>query len=440
MLPSVLPGARRRACLPAALLHDSFRDDAVVPPVHHRVRPRPEHEPVGFQAHFWRYPVRIDIAIEYLCITPEEYTQLFGGTWPKACGAPTPTYPPGTYPPGTSGNQPIPRDLYGFSSYTVDNRSWNDIVVRVPEFLRRTCLSYCEFFDLWKSGYVPFRNGADRRYGDFPECEPCCLEDLWIAFPEGTEDKSLYQLAIFIRLWRKLRGACGPGYSFVELADICTVLQLFDGGGAVNPDFIRQLAAFQMLRDEYGLPLIDHHAAPAPGATGADRTHILALWVGPAAATWSWAVHQLVDRVQHYACTRCHGRYRPELIKLLKDNLDPLSKLAGFDPTVPPIPGTRCQPQPLGDSNAHGTRTYTDTTSNATTAYLYRIVAENTVGYRPDAVHDGEVDVRPDRRQHPDRSDQPDREAGGRAGRHGADQPVLDRHAPANRLRHPEVE
>ncbi len=39
------------------------------------------------------------------------------------------------------------------------------------------------------------------------------------------------------------------------------------------------------------------------------------------------------------------------------------------------------QPQPLGDSNAHGTRTYTDTTSNATTAYLYRIVAENTVGY-----------------------------------------------------------
>ncbi|MFL6151983.1 MAG: multicopper oxidase domain-containing protein, partial [Ornithinibacter sp.] len=38
-------------------------------------------------------------------------------------------------------------------------------------------------------------------------------------------------------------------------------------------------------------------------------------------------------------------------------------------------------PQPLGDTNIHGTRTFTDTTSNAATGYLYRIVAENTVGY-----------------------------------------------------------
>jgi hypothetical protein len=38
-------------------------------------------------------------------------------------------------------------------------------------------------------------------------------------------------------------------------------------------------------------------------------------------------------------------------------------------------------PQPLGDTNTHGTRTFTDPTSSATTAYLYRIVAENTVGY-----------------------------------------------------------
>ncbi len=39
-------------------------------------------------------------------------------------------------------------------------------------------------------------------------------------------------------------------------------------------------------------------------------------------------------------------------------------------------------PQPLGNTNAHAVgRTMTDTTSNATTAYLYRVVAENTVGY-----------------------------------------------------------
>ena len=68
-----------------------------------------------------------------------------------------------------------------------ETRAWTDIVVRLPEFLRRTCLSYCEFFELWKSGFVKFRNGADKRYGEFPECEPCCLEDLWIDFPDVVE-------------------------------------------------------------------------------------------------------------------------------------------------------------------------------------------------------------------------------------------------------------
>ena len=37
---------------------------------------------------------------------------------------------------------------------------------------------------------------------------------------------------------------------------------------------------------------------------------------------------------------------------------------------------------PLNDANTHGTRTFTDTTSNGTTAY-YRVVAQNTVGYGP---------------------------------------------------------
>lgn len=36
---------------------------------------------------------------------------------------------------------------------------------------------------------------------------------------------------------------------------------------------------------------------------------------------------------------------------------------------------------PLDQPNVHEARTYTDTTSNATTPYLYRVVAQNTVGY-----------------------------------------------------------
>ena len=38
-------------------------------------------------------------------------------------------------------------------------------------------------------------------------------------------------------------------------------------------------------------------------------------------------------------------------------------------------------PQPLGNGNTHGVLTYTDTTSNGTTAYKYQVVAENVVGY-----------------------------------------------------------
>src|ERR1019366_524495 len=48
----------------------------------------PGNEPSGFPSHLWRYPVRIDIAIEYLGITPEEYMLLFQGTAPSPCGAP----------------------------------------------------------------------------------------------------------------------------------------------------------------------------------------------------------------------------------------------------------------------------------------------------------------------------------------------------------------
>ena len=38
-------------------------------------------------------------------------------------------------------------------------------------------------------------------------------------------------------------------------------------------------------------------------------------------------------------------------------------------------------PQPLGNGNTHGVLTYTDTSSNGTTAYKYQVVAENVVGY-----------------------------------------------------------
>lgn len=287
----------------------------------------PVNEPVGFQHHLWRYPVRIDTAIEYLAITPEEYVLLFQGAWPRPCGEPVDRNLP------QSSGQLQAWQLYGFAS--ADGADpWTTVVVKLPEFLRRTCLSYCEFLELWKSAFVVFSNGGDAD-GVFPDCEPCCLDKLWLQFPAAPgAQQALYELAVFIRLWKKLKEACGAGYSFDHLRDICDVLQLFIAG-STNPDFIRQLAAFQILRDQFRMSLADPADKPAPGAVDADRTWLLALWVGPTAAKWPWAVRQLIERIEHHAqrhhkCDRRGG----DFVKLLASNLDPLSRLAGFDPSA----------------------------------------------------------------------------------------------------------
>ena len=284
-----------------------------------------------FQSHLWRYPVKLDIAIEYLAISPEEHQLLFTN---DIVDAATPDHL-------------VLHELYGFDTPTPGGIPWSDLVRLLPELLRRTGLSYCELVELQRSGCFKFevvdldvRRSATHPPGHegqgmLPDCEPCCPEHLLIRFIDPADTKlALKQLAIFVRLWRKLQHVCGARYSFVELCDICHVLGLFDGT-SVNPDFIRQLAAFQMLRDDLRLRLTDG-SKPAPGASGADRCHLLALWSGPASSKWSWAVSHLIDRIQHYAKRRHAGHDRSaHFIKLLSRNLDPLSILAGFDPARP---------------------------------------------------------------------------------------------------------
>jgi hypothetical protein len=291
----------------------------------------PVNQPADFQDYLWRYPVRLDIAIEYLGLSREEFTTLFDGVLPMPCDGRLATPPPF----GVAGVNPAPTNTGAVDTVSALIPGLEACLragvrggaIRLTEFLKCACLTYCEFIELWTSKFVPFVNGGDRE-GGFPECEPCCLDDLWLRFPEEDGERALLILIVFIRLWRKLRDLCGAGYSFVELADICTVL------GFPGPDFIRQLAAFQMLRDQFRLKLTGHDIAP--GATGADRTFLLALWVGPAAAQWQWAVHQLLHGIAYHArCRHECGLRAPEFIKLLEANLDPLSRICGFDPALP---------------------------------------------------------------------------------------------------------
>jgi len=325
----------------------------------------PVNVPTGFQSYLWRYPVRIDIALEYLGITPEEYQSLFQGTMPQSCGPPRLD----SQPPAVA--VLTPAQVYGFAARSAD--SWSETAIQLPEFLRRTCLTYCEFLELWKSGYVEFTDGGTRD-GKFPDCEPCCLENHWLEFPQPTStnpnqpptvgngqtqapgttaagvaatgveaaqgvlsglstQQGLYVLGVFARLWHKLERVCGADYTFAQLCDICVVLELFNSSG-LNPDFIRQLAAFQTLRDQFHLPLVDRDHKPALGAVGADRTAILALWVGESATSWPWAVRKLVEGVEWHARCQQHCEHRkPELTRILESNLDALSAVANFDPT-----------------------------------------------------------------------------------------------------------
>lgn len=291
-------------------------------------------EAVDFQKHLWRYPVRIELAIEYLSLSPAEYQTLY------------------VDPISASGL----RDMYGFPTDTVNGVDWKSIVVHVPEFLKRTGLNYCDFLELWKSKFVEFERqlgapeiATGRTTGTtlnpgFPDCEPCCPEDLVIKFinPAAAED-ALRRLMVFIRLWRSLKCLRGAGYSFADLRDICLVLGLFQGAN-VNPQFIRQFAAFQILRDDWRLELGTDPAA-APNATGATRTRLLGLWAAAQASAFDWAVEHLLGRIEdraerEHAPGRRPGSYRrhrpPEFIKILRDNLDTLSLLSGFDPAARP--------------------------------------------------------------------------------------------------------
>jgi hypothetical protein len=299
----------------------------------------PTNPPAGFPSFLWRYPVRIDTAIEYLGITPEEYTTLFQGSVPQACGQRLDQAPP------QPAKQGAVTQVVGFPPIQADAISERG-AVGLPQFLALTCLSYCEFVELSKSGVPITLTGTQdsdstraRAGTGVPDCEPCCLSDYELQLPVDERETVLEQLWVFIRLWRKLKGLCGAGYTFAQLYDICTVLKLYDGS-AINPEFIRQLAAFQMLRDQFRLPLSDP-GDETPGATGADRTHLLALWAGSGAKKWNWAKQQLLAGIEAHARSR-YGcpRAREEQIAHMADNLDALSRLAGFNPSTTTNPST----------------------------------------------------------------------------------------------------
>jgi hypothetical protein len=290
----------------------------------------PKNPPSGFESFLWRFPLRIDTAIEYLGITPEEYEALFQGTPAQPCYE-----GPNQAPDSKSVPTPSAASLYGVAAGR--EGTWTAEVSVLSEFLRRTCLSYCEFLEIWNamvhvgSTVAGPTAAIDRaKASPIPKCEPCCLKDYRLPIDDGENgERLLIALAVLIRLWRKMREHCGARYSFAELLDINIVFSAI-GSGA---EYIRQLAAFQMLRDAFGLPLSDP-ANQVPEAIGADRSQLLTLWLGSSAKDakgWNWAVARLLEGVNDYA-KRQFGRAASVSEGRLAERLNDLSRLAGFDP------------------------------------------------------------------------------------------------------------
>ncbi len=272
-------------------------------------------EPSDFQRHLWRFPVRLDTAREYLHISEDEYALLYSQDLVDVV---------------TQGRLLL-REVFGFPNDSVNDVSWPQVVSQVSEFLTRTGLTYCQFIELWQAKYVLFSQAGE--VPDFPDCQPCCPGNLTITFLQPQDPQvALRKLAVFIRLWRRLQEQPGPRISFAQLCDICNVLGLFDNNNTINPDFIRQLAALQMLRDWLRLPLVNDSPV-APGAAGVARTQLLALWAGPGSIEWDWALSLLLDHLEDLTeANSKRKQHGPELTKLTTDNLDSLSRLAGFDP------------------------------------------------------------------------------------------------------------
>ena len=223
--------------------------------------PAPTEEPAGFPRHLWRYPVRIDIAREYLRISPEEYDLLF-------TKMPSGSMLPALY--GFLETDRIELDDHGAALVGVPP-PYRAHLLRVPRALAPGCIKF-------------HARALDERIQEqsFPDCEPCYTDKIILVFDDPSDEATaIARLAVFIRLWRKLQTVPNARYTFKQLCDICDVLGYFRGDGSLNPDFIRQLVAFQMLRDDFRLELVDP-SDTTPG-TGADRTHLLALWVDPTA-------------------------------------------------------------------------------------------------------------------------------------------------------------
>ncbi|MBK7806955.1 MAG: hypothetical protein IPJ51_11700 [Saprospiraceae bacterium] len=265
----------------------------------------PANPPTDFPSHISHYPITLDLALEYLGISTEEYVKIFSYDF--------------------SGEQDLAalllKELYGFDADSSMDPLFSTMS-NMCEFLKRTCLSYCEFKELVKTDFIKPLLKIEKK---LPECAPCECDEYSISFGENPE-LNLIKLTIIIKFYQKLYTHTSIKYSIEEIGLIYEILSEIP-----NSDFVKEFAAFQLIREQYDNKV---HAKLPFEEDIAKNIHILILWVGKS-RNWEWAVDHLLDqiRLKSPQANDC-GCRPPSFKKILSANLDQLSVLAGFDPNV----------------------------------------------------------------------------------------------------------
>ena len=299
----------------------------------------PANEPAGFADYLWRYPVRIDIAIEYLGITPEEYALLFARRAPRRLAPYWSTDDADRQPPRPRSATGGPSAARSASPSPGDGDTrWIATVVRLPEFL-------APHLPEPTASSTSCGSRASSRFRQQPttratarsrNASRAAWTTLSLRFPRGASRRRSAAAAA------RSSSGCGascedraasaiPSRSCATSATCCSC----SPAARLNPDFIRQLAAFQMLRDHFRLELADPHDRPA-AARDRRRPHAAAGALGrPGGDEVGLGGRAQLLRasvVQHAQRRRCCEHRPASSSSGLASNLDPLSRLAGFDP------------------------------------------------------------------------------------------------------------
>ncbi|MCX5578925.1 neuraminidase-like domain-containing protein [Kaistia terrae] len=169
------------------------------------------------QTHIYRYPVRIEIAREYLGLTEIEHREVFTESLASSRQKLWQFWGYLSKPGNGHNDSPKWADWNGDqpAKFMDDPDDPPPRLRRLPEFLKRAELSYAELLQLVACGFLPISAVDHAGVAKvLPPTEPHDPDEYVLVFGTLSLDVALERLAVFLRLRRLLKRLPHGGYSF----------------------------------------------------------------------------------------------------------------------------------------------------------------------------------------------------------------------------------